>query len=285
MKKLTPKQERFCLEMIKPKATQYKAYTVAFNAKKMKRATIDNEAYKLMQIPEIAARLNELMTPVVEKVRVTKAEWLEKMQAFFHADVRKMYDEFGNPIEVPKLGDNEALMIEGFEFCEDYTKVKKSDGSTDAVPTGYTKKYKLTSKLKAMLEFGKVMGWYDDPADRDKGPTRIFIRTWVNREERHVHIHTPNNTGIPDSGVSDGAGDRAAARGTAVAAGASGRGGTNGPPEGAGREGGRAGHRDVHEHDATEALRCAGNEPKPRRVSRRVVRRNLLSNVRKPDDL
>lgn len=275
MKKLTPKQERFCLEMIKPKATQYKAYTIAFDAKRMKRATIDNEAYKLMQTPEITARLNELMTPVVEKVRVTKAEWLEKMQAFFHADVRKMFDEYGNPIEVPKLGDNESAMIEGFEFCEDYTKVKKSDGSAEAVPTGYTKKYKLTPKLKALLEFGKVMGWYDERDDNDKGPTRIFIRTWVNKEERHVHIHTPNNPGIADGGVRVDRGGSAAGGGVPTAASSLVAGGVSG----------RAGGADLQQHDATEALRCAGNEPKPRRVSRRVVRRNLLSNVRKPDDL
>ncbi len=37
---LTAKREKFCQEMIKPKATPIKAYRAAFNAKSMSRAAI-----------------------------------------------------------------------------------------------------------------------------------------------------------------------------------------------------------------------------------------------------
>lgn len=56
---LTPKREKFCQEMAKL-GNQYKAYCKAYNAKNMKRAAIDSNAYKLMQDTEIILRLKEL---------------------------------------------------------------------------------------------------------------------------------------------------------------------------------------------------------------------------------
>lgn len=56
---LTPKREKFCQQMAKL-GNQYQAYIKAFNCKNMKRATIDNNAYMLMQDSEIKARLKEL---------------------------------------------------------------------------------------------------------------------------------------------------------------------------------------------------------------------------------
>lgn len=229
MTKLTPKQERFCQEIVKGKS-QADAYRAAFNAKKMLDDTIYSRASELRADRKVTARIQEIQGPVIAKVRVTREEWLEKMQAFFYSDVRKMFDQFGNPIEIPQLQDNEAAMVEGFEFCEEYTKVKKSDGETDAVPTGYTKKYKLTQKLKAMLEFGKVMGWYDED-DQPKGPQRVFIRTWV-KEEHNVHLHATGNAGIVgvrmDQGGSE-AGSGTIPSGSTVATGPSARSGTEGP--------------------------------------------------------
>lgn len=176
--KVTIKREKFCQYMaagVHPKTgkllTQSEAYRLAFKPMKMTKKTITEKSSKLMADDNIRARIQQLMQPIVEQVQVTREQWLKKMEAFFHADVRKMFDEFGNPVEIPRLGDHEAAMIEGFEFCEDYTKVKKASGDTDAVATGYTKKVKLTPKLKAMLEFGKVMGWYTEKRELEAGAT------------------------------------------------------------------------------------------------------------------
>lgn len=285
MTKLTPKRERFCQEIVKGKS-QADAWRKAFNATRMKDKTIHEAASRLMANSKILARIREIQAPVLAKVRVTREEWLEKMQAFFYSDVRKMFDQFGNPIELPQLGDNEAAMLEGFEFCEDYTKLKKADGETDAVPTGYTKKYKLTPKLKAMLEFGKVMGWYDDD-DHQKGPQRIFIRTWVTKEEQHVHLHVTGNTGITER-VHDGGGASPLPSGAGVETGAPSGSGTEGSDRSADggavsadvqpdRGSAEASHAEVDllQHDE---LRRRGaqhelllNQQTPRRVVRRTI--------------
>ena len=137
----------------------------------------------------VEERRAEIEKALEKKADITKESWVKKMQSFYYSDIRKMFDEFGNPIELPKLGDHEAAMIEGFEFCEDYTKVKKSDGSTDAVPTGYTKKYKLTSKLKAMVEFGKVMGWCESEEDAiGNRPAVVLQVNFVNGAQKEPVI-------------------------------------------------------------------------------------------------
>lgn len=157
--------------MVKPKANQSKAYRAAFNTHGMKAKTIHNEASKLMNNPDITARISELMTPAIEKVQMTREEWLLELEKPLRGDVRKMFDEIGKPIEIPNLGDYEAAMLEGFQFTAQYAKVKKLDGNTEAVLTGYTKTYKLTPKIKVLLEFGKAMGWYAETKDVGLGAT------------------------------------------------------------------------------------------------------------------
>lgn len=156
MIKLTPKQEKFCQEIVKG-ASQSDAYRVAYKPKKMKDKSIHERASTVAADVKVASRIQELMAPVIAKVQVTREDWLTKMEGYFHADVRKMFDGPGNAIEISELGDNEALMVEGFELVENFEKVGDKPEHV-----GYTKKVKLTPKLKAMLEFGKVMGWYTE---------------------------------------------------------------------------------------------------------------------------
>lgn len=59
IKKLTPKQEKFCQEIVKG-VNQTQAYKIAFNPKKSSNKTINNHSYELMQNADIMARIKEL---------------------------------------------------------------------------------------------------------------------------------------------------------------------------------------------------------------------------------
>jgi len=156
---LTPKREKFCQEMIKPKAPQIKAYRAAFNAKNMSRAAIDTEASKLMKDPEITLRIEELLKPVIEKAQLTREQWIADGLRLYRADPRKLFDQFGNTVPITELGDDEITLIEGFKFTEEYTKVKKAAGETEAIPTGYAHDYKMTSYKIRHEYMGKVLGY------------------------------------------------------------------------------------------------------------------------------
>ena len=60
MSNLTPKQEKFVQALIAGKS-QREAYKEAYNATRMKDATIDSKAYLLFNKDYIRARYNELL--------------------------------------------------------------------------------------------------------------------------------------------------------------------------------------------------------------------------------
>ena len=73
MSGLTPKQETFVQALVAGKS-QYEAYKEAYNATRMKDATIYNNAYKLMQKNEILTRYKELLEEHKNKALYTREE-------------------------------------------------------------------------------------------------------------------------------------------------------------------------------------------------------------------
>lgn len=73
MSGLTPKQENFVQALVAGKS-QYEAYKEAYNATRMKDATIYNNAYKLMQKNEILTRYKELLEEHKNKALYTREE-------------------------------------------------------------------------------------------------------------------------------------------------------------------------------------------------------------------
>lgn len=76
---LTPKQEAFAQAVATGK-TQADAYRLAFNATKMKAATIQQSASRLMADRKVSARVEELRKPVVEAVQVTLEAHLRRLE-------------------------------------------------------------------------------------------------------------------------------------------------------------------------------------------------------------
>ncbi|MBK5283031.1 MAG: terminase small subunit [Nitrospiraceae bacterium] len=124
------------------------------------------QAVRLLTKDNVQAAIEQRKQEIEKKAEITRDEWLKKGRRFYHGDVRKLFDAHGNPINIPSLGDNEASLIEGFEMVEDFTKVKKNEtGEEQAVCTGYTKKFKLVSPLRAHEYFGKILGYYADKVE------------------------------------------------------------------------------------------------------------------------
>jgi hypothetical protein len=67
---MTPKQEAFCLAYIET-GNASEAYRQAYNAGKMKPESVNVEAAKLLANPNIALRVSELKSELVERHKVT----------------------------------------------------------------------------------------------------------------------------------------------------------------------------------------------------------------------
>jgi len=76
--KLTAKREKFC-QNIANGLSQYESYYDAFpSSRKWKRATVDNNAYKLMQKNEIKTRIEKLKEPQQNLLEKHRKELIEK---------------------------------------------------------------------------------------------------------------------------------------------------------------------------------------------------------------
>lgn len=79
MKKLTEKQEKFCLKLVETN-NQSEAYRHAYNAVNMKPATIHRKASELVHVGYVSARLSELREEHRRRHRVTVDELLGELE-------------------------------------------------------------------------------------------------------------------------------------------------------------------------------------------------------------
>lgn len=89
---LTPKQEAFCLAYIET-GNASEAYRVAYDASKMKPATINRKAKVELDKGKIRARIDELRKPVVEAAQVTLADHLKALKEL--RDAALAVNQFG----------------------------------------------------------------------------------------------------------------------------------------------------------------------------------------------
>ena len=154
---LTPKQEKFCQAIVQG-YNQSEAYRLAYGVKNATAKTINERASRLMGNSKVVARVAELRAPVIQQVQDEYARWLQDIQRCAFFDVRRLFDSHGRPIEIPDLPDDVAPAIAGFEFRENF--IGKKD--KNRVVCGYTRKYRLTNRLEALVELGKALGWYGE---------------------------------------------------------------------------------------------------------------------------
>lgn len=165
---VTPKQELFCLAMLAGQS-QSDAYRLAYKpSQRLKPKDIHERSSRLAKNSKVIARLAEMRAPVIQKAQLSREKWLEHIAHIIESDVRKMFDNHGNPLEITALPKNEASAIAGFEFCEEFaggSKGKQGSESGDSggrVAIGYTKKFKLADRIRALELYGKAQCFYAD---------------------------------------------------------------------------------------------------------------------------
>ena len=75
---LTKKQEHFCIEVSSGKSKS-EAYRIAYDAENMKPETINTKAYELSNNGHIAARISELLEPMINKAQITLLGQIERL--------------------------------------------------------------------------------------------------------------------------------------------------------------------------------------------------------------
>ena len=162
MVNLTPKQEKFCIEYLKT-GNATAAYRHAFTTDRMKPETVNRSAKELLDNHKIAARIEALRKPVVEKTQLTLERVIvENMNVAFF-DIRTILDDDGAVKPVSEWPAAAGAAISSMEVLEQY------EGSgKDRVFVGYLKKIKLVDKGGALDRLMKHLGGYEQD-NKQKG--------------------------------------------------------------------------------------------------------------------
>lgn len=151
---LTDKQRRFVDE-----------YLVDLNATQAaKRAGYKdpNIGRQLITKNNVAEEIRKRKKELSEKTGITQEMVLREYAKIAFFDPRKLFQDNGQPKDVTMLDDDTAGALAGLDVLEEY------EGSgRDREFVGYTKKYKIADKLRALDALGKHLGLFD----KDGGET------------------------------------------------------------------------------------------------------------------
>ena len=157
-KRLTAREQRF--------VDAFFLTTPIFNGSEAARAvgistaSCRVQAVRWLTKTNVKAAIDQRKRELEEASKITREDWLKKAERFYHGDVRKIFDAHGNVLDIPDLADNEAALIAGIEFVEEFAQVEQANGKRSAEHTGYTKKVKLVDPIKAHEYYGKITGFY-----------------------------------------------------------------------------------------------------------------------------
>lgn len=119
-RKLTPKQAQFVCEYLKA-GNASAAYRAAYDAKNMSNKSVGDEAYHLLQHPEIAPIVQNAKEEAIKKAEVTQEWIIEQLKRTVDMclSVRPVEDEEGNVTDKSTFNpsaSNKALELLGKEL-------------------------------------------------------------------------------------------------------------------------------------------------------------------------
>ncbi len=139
MKTLTPKQERFCQEIVIGQALSA-AYGVAFAPKTMSKKTVNEKACRLAKMSKIRTRITELRAPVVAQVQRTMADRLTELTYAMFLDPADCFDDFGHLLSIRAMPE----------------RVRRAIASYEVDPISFVTKVNFGDKLSAIMNYSKL---------------------------------------------------------------------------------------------------------------------------------
>ena len=138
---MTPKQERFCQEIVKGKS-QADAYRVAYKPRTKSKKTIHEAASRIMADGKVAARVQELRAPVIEAVQWSLADRMKELSYAGRLDPADLVDEHNRPLPIREMPERARRALAGIEVD----------------PDTFVTKLKFVDKRGATMDYSKLAG-------------------------------------------------------------------------------------------------------------------------------
>ena len=170
MRDLTIKQKAFCRLMASGRCkNQSDAYRKAFKCPRTSPASVAVKASELMARGKIRVMIQELSAPIDMRVRKTREEFLDMLEAVTYFDPRKMFDAQGKLLGIQDMPFAERMALAGYTMAEAFIRGKRATGFEDAVLIGRRKKITFVDRFKFAVTYGKMMGYItDEPPETDE---------------------------------------------------------------------------------------------------------------------
>ena len=146
---MTPKKESFCQEF----CIDYNGTQAAIRAGYSKK-TANEQAARLLTLPEIQQRIAELQKPKAEALQLTRERVLDQYARIGFFDIRTIYTDNNSLKPVHDWDDAAAAAVAGIEVYEEF-----EGKGEDRIHVGNTVKVKLKDSKGALDSICKVMGW------------------------------------------------------------------------------------------------------------------------------
>jgi phage terminase small subunit len=98
-----------------------------------------------------------ILPAITDQTKDEYTEFLTRLRQMAFCDVRRMFDQHNNAIDIPDLPNDVAPVVAGFEITEEF-----EGRGAERKSVGFTKKFKLVDPLAAVLAFGKALGYFSD---------------------------------------------------------------------------------------------------------------------------
>jgi len=162
--KLTPKQEKFCLEYVRT-GNASDAYRASYSADKMKSETVNSKASLLLSKDKIRARVEELQAEAQRRTEVTIDNVVKELAKIGFHDVRKLYNDDGTLKQPNELDAETAVAV---------TEISVRQMRIDEDTVADVIKYKFANKESALDKLMKHLGGYDK--DNAQKITSIVVK-------------------------------------------------------------------------------------------------------------
>lgn len=150
--KLTPKQEKFIDEYLKDLNGTQAAIRAGYSPR-----SANEMAARLLAKDSISSEIASRRQKLSDDCGITRERVVKEMARLAFLDIRKFFDDEGNPIHISKLDDDCAAAVNGFDVA--------TTGNSE-IGVGQILKYKIPDKNKALDNLAKILGYLDK--DRQK---------------------------------------------------------------------------------------------------------------------
>ena len=148
---LTPKQKRFVDEYLVDLNATAAAKRAGYSERTARSIASENLAK-----PDIQAEIQKRRSALQDKLEISSERMLQEYARIAFFDPRRLFDDNGKPKDISTLDDDTAAALAGLDVLEEY------EGSgQDREFVGYTKKYKVASKMEALRDLAKHLGLFD----------------------------------------------------------------------------------------------------------------------------